>query len=93
MIYTGRLPPSWQQQEQEQEEAAAEAAEGGGNPTADFALGSVVEAHSLLKAAHLNGQRGVIVSTQSMEAGRVGVSFSPPLGRKAIMTCNLRLVA
>ena len=84
MVYVGR------------ETAAMSAATDG--PTVDggaFALGEVVEAHSLTSATTLNSKRGVVVQTAlggTELAGRVGVSFAPPLGRKAVKASNLRRV-
>ena len=77
--------------------AAAEDSDG----AESFALGEVVEVHSLASARALNGQRGVVVQTRVALTGgdspepagrRFGVSFAPPLGRKAVKASNLRRV-
>jgi hypothetical protein len=83
MVYVGR------------EAASATTTDGLNAGGGAFALGEVVEAHSLTSAANLNGQRGVVVQTTfggAECAGRVGVSFAPPLGRKAVKASNLRRV-
>jgi hypothetical protein len=86
LVYTGRS--------EEEEGDSEERGEGGGGTGAvvAFALGDVVEAHSL-KTAALNGKQGVVVTTRGMEPGRVGVSFPPPLGRKSIRSTNLHRAA
>jgi hypothetical protein len=54
-----------------------------------FPIGAIVEAHSL-QTEGMNGAKGRV---KGMQKNRVAVVFEPPIGDKALLPANLRLVA
>eukprot|EP00756_Hemistasia_phaeocysticola_P002601 Hpha_TRINITY_DN11769_c0_g3::TRINITY_DN11769_c0_g3_i1::g.31601::m.31601 len=55
-----------------------------------FPQGCRVVAHSLARAAHLNGKQGIVNGKRQGE--RYGVTFKPPHGEKALLAANLRML-